>query len=360
MTLYGLQALRFVSSGALRIHVARSLVGGEDVDAVTLSCELVRAALWGLTRGGPVHINRLLNVAGDLHLAMGHASGHETTGADEEHARGQLRRTLDVVAEAGDIVELDQGRWSPTRPRVVYLGAGSPERLLLGGVPSSVLPDELRKTLSHRGALRFTHSAHLERALMLRVDPLDAWIGAPSLALRDWAQALLTTSLSSYSEPADGADVQVYAPAVKKRATQMHRWADASVCADGRYLAKRRRVYGAIERRIVELGGGRIVASGNVLMPGEARRMMYAFDAFASRQVRAEVLPDGEGFRLTLWSEVPSAERRFFSLVGELSAPEDRYYPRTWRFPRSWEGEVRRRLEALEVNVQGPRGEGQS
>src|ERR1019366_6466282 len=99
----------------------------------------------------------------------------------------------------GDAVELDQGRWSPAMPRIVFLRDTSEERLLLGGVPSSILSDPLRGTISHRGALRFIRGAELERALALRVDPLDAWIGAPQLPLREWAEAILEVPLPSYS-----------------------------------------------------------------------------------------------------------------------------------------------------------------
>jgi hypothetical protein len=112
--------------------------------------------------------------------------------------------------------------------------------------------------------------------------------------------------------------------------------------------------------RLVDVRGGVIVASGNVLMPGEGRRMMYALDAFASRQVEATIGQDGDEVRLILWSDVPSAERRFFSLVGKVSSPPEPYYPRSWQFPRRWDSEVRQRLAALEIRVLDREGGGRS
>jgi hypothetical protein len=336
--------LRLVGRDVVGAELSRSLVGSHVADPVSLNCELVRSVLWATTRQAPVHINRLLNVVVDLGLAF-------ASDADEDTTRRHLRDTLDELAEFGDVIELDQGRWSATAPRIIDLGPASDEHLLLGGVPTSVLPDTVRAAISHREVLRFVRGPELARALALPIDPLDAWLATPSLPLRDWARALLATPLGPYTAAVDGSSLLLYAPQATKRRTQSGRWARPAPGMNGRYLGERTRFHGGVESRLVELHDGVTTASGNVLMPGERRRLMYAFDAFADRQVDATIHRDADQVRLVLWSEVPSAERRFLSLVGKVSAGIDHYYPRTWHFPRRWEPEVRRRLEALEIRL---------
>ena len=187
--------------------------------------------------------------------------------------------------------------------------------------------------------------------MTLPVAPLDAWIGTPQLPLRDWGRALLATPLTPYSDPAEGAPMQVYAPAAMMRRNQSARWSDVAGAVDGRYLARRARIFGGVEYRIVEVHDGVVVASCNALMPGEGRRLMYACDALAGRQLDVKLRREDDALRLTLGSEVPSPERRFFAIVGTVSGPEASYYPRIWRFEARWEAEVRSRLAALEVRV---------
>lgn len=345
--------MRLVGREKIGAEVSRSL-DGDDSDPVALTCELLRAVLWACTRGGPVHINRLLNLSVDV----AHASSTDT---EEEALRAQLRRTLDALAEVGDVLELDRGHWSPTSPRIVDLGTESAERLLIGGVPTSALPEPLRREVAHRGTLRFVRGTELERTLTVDVTPLAEWIGAPQLSLRDWGRALLATPLAPYAEPSEGAPMEIYAPAApaaKRSRNQSTRWSDVVGVADGRYLARRRRVYGGAEYRIVDVRDGVVVASCNALMPGEGRRLMYACDALAGRQVDATLRAEDDVLSLTLWSEVPSPERRFLTIAGTVSGPERAYYPRTWRFQRRWKDQVRRHLEALEIRVIDAEAEG--
>lgn len=346
-----LHQVRLVGREKIWAEVSRSL-DSDDSDPVALTCELLRAVLWASTRHGPVHINRLLNLIIEVALAS-------SATVEQEATRAQIRKALDTLAEVGDVLELDRGHWYPTSPRIVDLGAESAERLLVGGVPTSVLPGPLRQEVAHRETLRFVRGTEFERTFTVNVTPLDEWIGAPQLSLRDWGRTLLATRLVPYSALSEGAPMEIYAPESKRSRNQGSRWSDAADAADGRHLARRRRVYGGAEYRIVDLRDRVVVASCNALMPGEGRRLMYACDALAGRQVDAAARREEDVLRLTLWSEVPSPERRFFAIAGSVTGPEGAYYPRTWRFQRRWEKQVRQRLEALEIQVVEAEAEGQ-
>lgn len=83
--------VRLVGHEKIRAEVSRSLEG-DGLDPIALNCEFVRAVLWACTRNAPVHINRLLRLVVELALTL-------TTAPDEDATRGQLRRTLDTLAE---------------------------------------------------------------------------------------------------------------------------------------------------------------------------------------------------------------------------------------------------------------------
>jgi hypothetical protein len=329
--------------------LARELGGVDLSDVWTLDCVVLRSVLWALTDGvRSVHTLRILNRATALVLAL------PTSTPDERLVRARLRDSLEELSEVGDAVELGQGLWLPGSLREVELGSHS-EHLLVGGLPTGLLPEQLRGTVVHHGASRRVRGEALRHILALPVEPLSSWARAPVESLREWAESLLDTELPPYVPPREGAVLRIYAPErAKHRGSQGKRWVDSAEGLSGRYLAYRTRVFGVREYRIVEVAEGNVVGSGAALLPGEARRLMYALDARAGKAVSVRWEERGGETRVTLWSELPRSEQRLFAALGTLLPnPDDTYYPRVWVFSAHREL-VLERLRRLEVQLVGP------
>lgn len=268
-----------------------------------------------------------------------------------KHDRERLREALDELADVGDIIELAGGRWLAAFTRQVALGTETDDRLVVGGVPTSLLPTEQRGLLVHRGALRVTRGDAFGSALSLVDETLESWLGDSPADLEQWARSLLAQELDSYS-PEEGARFRVYVPALaRQREPQGFRWREQLGQLDGRFFADRELAFGVRQSRIVEIRDGRIIASGvPSLGGGDRRRLLYALDALARNPTRITVRT-ASSLSLVLQSEVPRAERRVFAALGELSVPEEKYYPRTWTFRIEHKRTILARLSALRVDL---------
>lgn len=323
---------------------SRRLVGAAGLDELTLDCGVLRSCAWALTRSAPsVHINRLLNVAIGSQIGL---EAHATVSV-----RARLRESLDVLAEVGDVVELANGWWVPAGSRQILLANETDDRLIVGGVPTSLLPSEHRAILSHRGQFRTTRGSALADAYGLAAEPLDAWVGRAPSDLESWGRQTLAASLEAYTEPSEGVRFRFYVP---RRAgePQGFRWRDSPKgLVEGRYFAFRELPFGLRQPRIVEVKQGRIHATRPLgLAPGDARRLQYAVDAIAQMPVTVSLRRSAR-FQVTLQSEVPRAEQRLFAALGELTFPDEKYYPRTWTFPIEHADRVLQRLAALRVEL---------
>jgi hypothetical protein len=78
---------------------------------------------------------------------------------------------------------------------------------------------------------------------------------------------------------------------------------------------------------------------------------MYGLDALAGNPVLVEYDMGDTDFVLALASEIPGPEQRLFAALGQVSFPPEKYYPRTWRFPRQYASEINRRLTSLGVRL---------
>jgi hypothetical protein len=322
---------------------AKRLVGSSGVDELTLDCGVLRSCIWALTRNATsVHINRLLNVATASQIGVG---AHATV-----DARARLRESLDVLAEVGDVVELANGWWVPAGVREVLLANETDDRLIVGGVPTSVLPSEHRALLLHRGQFRTTRGDALASAFGLAIEPLDSWVGRTPTDLESWGRQMLAASVDPYTEPSEGVRFRFYVPR-RSGEPQGFRWRDSTKGLDGRYFAFRELPFGLRQPRIVEVKRDSVCATRPLgLAPGDARRLQYAVDAVSRMPVTVSI-KRASTFQVTLRSEIPRSEQRLFAALGELRFPDDRYYPRTWTFPNEHADQVSQRLAALRVEL---------
>lgn len=322
---------------------SKRLVGSTEVDQLTLDCGVLRSSIWALTRSArSVHVNRLLNVATSSQIGL---EDHATV-----DARARLRESLDVLADVGDVLELANGWWLPAGSRQILLANETDDRLIVGGVPTSLLSSEHRALLSHRGQFRTTRGAAFANTFGLVTEPLEAWIGRTPTDLETWGRQTLDASLEPYTEPSDGVRFRFYVP---RRAgePQGFRWRDSPKGLGGRYFAFRELPFGLRQPRIVEVKQDRVCATRPLnLAPGDARRLQYAVDAIAQMPVMITLRRSGR-FQVTLHSEVPRAEQRLFAALGELTFPDERYYPRKWSFPIEHADHVLQRLAALRVDL---------
>lgn len=312
--------------------------------------ELLRATVWSLR--GPeakAHINSVLNSALPAWRILS-----ERAAASQETLRAELRVALSTLDDAGDLIGLSGGYWAPAVARLVTVPDGGGD-LLVGGVPSTVL-------LASTEAVEF-HGPHRHLARVppelaaLSFEPFMSWARVPGCALQDWAHELTESmELEPYS-PTNADDFEFYLPENSKHtAPQFLRWFGSAENLSGTFLARRRRIYGARECRLVEVRSGRITSSCE-LHGVDVRRLMYAFDLAAKNPVRARYLGDEQSRAWMFTSELPRAEQRAFAAFGTLTIPEDRPYERRWTFVRNYDV-VLGMLRALGIELgQQPREE---
>ncbi len=329
--------LRAITDTEAHGILARELTGHETCDKVAEDCALLRSCAWALTDGvRPVHILRLLNLASTLHF-----SG--------ESARAQLKDALDELSECGDLAELSSGQWLPAPTREVRLRTGDDMRLLVGGLPTSLLSVEHATQIEHTGPYRRLLGDTLPKALNLASQSLEAWMGHAPEDLREWTQSALRGNYERYRPI--GRTIEVYAPELFPASKpQLLRWVDRTDRLAGTYLSREELPFGGKRYIAVEIVKGQI--GGIMAMPPtDFRRLMYGLDLLAGKPVVVEEIPSRFETAFVLRSELPQAEQRLLAALGRLVVPEGKYYPRNWAFHQEHAEEIKKRLAKLGVST---------
>ena len=244
--------------------------------APAVRAELMRAMVWSLA--GPsskTHVNRLLGAA----LPAWRLVDSQERGASDEALRGDLRAALSLLEDAGDLVQLSGGYWAPATTRLVHI-PDTKAALLVGGAPSALLPLN-RALVEYHGPYRHLPSVPAELAAGLPAEELEAWAGLPGVPLSDFAQDVLDSLERQPYAPTAPESFEFYAPAsppASRAAPQWKRWSTSVGDATGTMLARRTRVYGARESRLVNLKSGRITGICD-LQGVDVRRLMYALES---------------------------------------------------------------------------------
>ncbi len=349
MTTYsaGMRVISAEKAGAL---LREQLLGTADhSDQLAIDCALLRSCLWSLSGGQrPVHSLRLLNLAVECSPA-----GLNTESENGSDVRLRLRNALSELEGAGDVVSLANGRWLPAPTRDVKLGTADDTRLLVGGLPTSVLPAELSAKVRHHGAFRRTTGGVVARELGLPKESRDSWIGAGPADIRAWTESIFEGDYEAFTDGNDSGRFSVYAPESARPGTpQYRRWVDRPEKLSGRFLGRRDVAFGMRQYRAVEVDRGRISQLMRLrLGAGDLRRLMYGLDALAKNPVTVDYDIAGEEISVVLRSEIPGPEQRLFAALGQLSFPDEKYYPRNWRFPRHYGAEIHARLTSLCVQL---------
>lgn len=314
-------------------------------DQLTIDCALIRNYLWTLSNKGtePVHIRRLLNMAvqvevddlGSLHLA-------------EQRRRERLHEALNELSNSLDIFELPNGRWMPAPVRLVHIN-NSGEYLLIGGLPTNLLPEDIANEVIHHGPFRRVKGNKLCKAFELPTESLCSWLNIPSEDLLLWSKEIMEKTVLEPFELKDISRFEIYF-SQKPVNLQVYRWVENSQnIRNGRYLARRYTVMG-LNYRIAEIKNNQIIKLGIPMFGfGDPRRLMYGIDALNNNPIKVAIEKNSDSFCVTIQSELPRAENRLFAALGMLTVPEDKYYPRIWHFNKNDIYQIENSLKTLKV-----------
>lgn len=296
----------------------------------SIQFEILRATVWSLAApAGRVHTNRVLSAALPTWRLLS-----ERATASEEALRVELRAALSTLEDTGDLLQLGGGYWCSATARLVEIPAGA-GHLLIGGVPSSLLPIE-DGVLHYHGPHRHFAKPSRELTTALPAEDFASWSRMPSNSLEEWAREVVDSLERQPYSPASAEAFEFYLPASSRPgAPQFKRWCESAGATTGVLLARRLRLYWR-EYRLVDVSAGRIVGVCD-LQGVDARRLMYALDQDARNPVGARRLDAGHRAEWLFTSELPRAEQRAFAAFGTLTIADDRPFERRWTFARNEE-----------------------
>lgn len=314
------------------VQAARRVLDlGATCEASQSRYEIMRATLWGIAGpSGNAHVNRVLGCAFPTWRLIS-----ERTAVSEENFRSELRDALSILQDSGDLIELSGGYWAPATARFVALpeDAGS---LLVGGVPSALLSID-RNLIQHHGPYRHFRNVPSVLANSLPVEAFSSWARLPDLSLPEWGQSVIDSLERLPYLPNKSEAFEFYLPEkARPWAPQFKRWSENAANITGIRLARRTRLYGAREYRLVDVRSGQIVRACE-FQNIDVLRFMYALDLAAKNPVRARPFRVGDRMQWHFTSELPRPEQRTFAALGSMTIPRDRPFERRWTFERNEE-----------------------
>ncbi len=312
-------------------HAVRRELGLASCPSSKSRFEILRATVWSMAApGGKAHVNRVLTAALPTWQLLS-----ERSTASEETLRAELRAALSTLEDAGDLIELSGGYWAPATVRFVEL-PDEAGYLLVGGVPSALLQVD-RDAIRFHGPHRHFAKLPSDLAAAAPMEDLKSWARLPEVSLQDWAREVFESLERQPYSPTSADVFEFYLPENSKPSiSQFFRWFESVGDMTGTLLARRRRLYGAREFRLMDVRAGRIVSACE-LHDVDVRRLMYALDLAAKNPVRARPRRVGNQTEWLFTSELPRAEQRTFAAFGTLTIPDERRFERRWTFVRSEE-----------------------
>jgi hypothetical protein len=291
--------------------------------------EILRATIWSIANpSNHAHINRVLAAALPTWRLLA-----ERPAASDETLRTELRDALSALQDAGDLVSLGGGYWAPGTTRLVEF----PERdgtLIVGGVPSGLLKLD-SEAIGFHGPHRHLLLLPEELAAVLPREDFDSWAKRPEPGtLQQWAREVFDSLERVAYTPGSPEVLEFYQPGIARIGVpQYFRWSGSPPRITGTLLARRRRVYGAYDYRLVDIAGGHVVGVCE-LHDIDVRRLMYALDLDTSNPVQARSRRVDSQTEWLFRSPLPRAEQRAFAAIGTLAISDERRYESRWTFSR--------------------------
>lgn len=367
----------FEWEGPLPLHkvatqLKASLFGPIEKQATSeaLRSEVIRVALWEQSvlsqprtaSNATITTQQLLSRARILWTPLHTAMQQQVTsrqGADSEQYEQQPeeeelnRQTLDALAEQGDLLALPQGRWLPAPLRLVPIT--SELYLLVGAIPSSLLPSPVFQSLHLHGSFR-----RVERRVIQAVSTFDehecwqfqtqqSWLGTPPPKQAELLERFRDTELCPVDQQSSTEKLEAYMASINK--PQGLRWRPSiHIPKDGRYLLKNQTPWGTIIYSIGEIQSHQITKQSQMQESLDIRRLCYALDSDAQVPTRARW--NREQGILALKSELPAHERKYLATLGHLQKNNEFYYPRIWEIAAQHETEIKDLLSHLGVDIE--------
>ncbi len=268
--------------------------------------------------------------------------------------RAQAYGVLAELASLGDLSDMPGGRWLPTPLRRVRLSA-SDRWLLIGGAPTCHIPEALRQHIVQSGCARRIAYGDVTDALIASLPQQSEveWSLRPDAPLDRWtADMFAAASLTNVT--VDSSRIEVYLPRKSPTAPQYFRWHSLPRTLKGPHLIRTRTVYDGYHYNIAEVADGAVRAVGSLSAGCDVRRLCYGIDLQSSAPTTVRVSSWPDVTRITLHSELPQAEQRMFSALGQIQQGQpNAYYPRRWAMSGD---DVRTALDALQklgIDIKG-------
>lgn len=246
---------------------------------------------------------------------------------------------LDEMAELGDMVRLEGGRWLVAPARAVSAGDGL--AVLLGGGPMEVLPQAVAVSARVAGRVRLIDPATCKG--WADIWEAEDWIGAPAEGLEAWSARLQAETAARLSDAPDNmGDASAYLP------RQWVRLADLPA-GEGGLLLCRAHVGQAYSYFVGDFVKGRLQRV-SAIESSAARRLRFHLDAQANRPIRITATESQGLVRLRLARRLPEREARVLLLGWQAPTPEGEHPGVTYHvFPSEMLPIVRKAFEGLGI-----------
>lgn len=270
---------------------------------------------------------------------------------------GELnRQALDMLAEQGDLLALPRGHWLPAPLRLV---PATPELyLLVGGVPSSLLPEPVLSALCLHGSFRQVRTVIiLANPSLNREDnhwefqTLEHWLGTSHADFQELLSHFRNIEMEIVVYQNSLQSIEAYNASINQ--PQWSRWQSLErISNDGRYLLRERTLWGKTSYSIGEVQSQQIKKQSHVLESLDIRRLCYALDADANVPTKATWKKVKEQGLLYLSTELPARERKRLATLGLLQQQGKKYYPRIWQIALQHESTIKELLAQLGITLE--------
>ncbi len=309
-----------------------------------LQAESIRAAVWALSvlksgsllADAAVPTRQILAQARALWLPFRIANKGQAPGRTDQNQEtmGETELERDLLAaleDQGDLFSFSGGYWLPTPLRLVSVT--ETEYLLVGGVPTHLLPQKMLATIRLHSSFRRVDSSAFSDNLPTsptiggwQFQKLTHWLGPSSPTLEQLIQKFRAVEMQPVSREAISSTFEVYVAYLNK--PQFQRWSSLDRVRDGRFLLRTQNAWGLRRHSIGDVQDHRLVRQSIELRSIDIRRLCYALD-YVTDTPTTVTWERGQG-RLVLRSELPARERKLLASFGSLRVPKEGYYPREW------------------------------
>lgn len=322
------------------------LSGGASESSIL--AEIVRSSIWAhqprnVESLQPVHRHRI--------VATGVSSAAWLLKVDANVARDLLSRTIDELVALGELDRADNGYFLPTPVRWVDI-PGKDRKLLVGGVPTRVLPPTIRAGVRQRHFVREGDGDEI-----LVTQSLDSWISRPRSELNEWFETVLQKAkgnarAADFPELAQ-AECQLYP--TRQDDFQFYRWesvASIQSIPQGVFLTRIRNAFSISSWGLLWSDARGCSLSEISPQEVDVRRVRYAFDQHYGWPTTTTIRRGSSRDELVCKNELPKAEQRFLNAISEkVNNQGSTFYPRRWILPKGYEEPVKDILTALGIGL---------